>query len=238
MKNIWKKLKGFLFDGFLFIIIYEILEEMLEDLIAFAVTDIFFGVLSKVFYVTITQTIKYGVKKVIKVLTRREGDDKMKLFKKIFYILYFNKCTIIMSLLSAFSAFSAYIILPLPLWARISIGAAILMIGILCAIQIGWENLGEIQDRLKLAKEKRLLKREKRKEKKSLKMVRKQNKRQEKEIKKIAARLEKDKLLKMKMEEEAKLADMRLGLMEDAKREYEEKLKREQESKTGEPETK
>ena len=221
MREFWRKMKVVLYDGFLFVIIYEILEEILEDLIALAITDVFLGILSRIFCITVAQIIKFVIKRTIKSLTRREGDDKMKLLKKILYGIYFNKCTIIMSLMGAFSAYSAYLILPLPQWARIVIGAAILMIGVMCSIQIGWESYSEILERLAKNKEKKLKRKELRKEKKGQKAILKEAKKKEKEVKKIANKLEKDKIKQMKMEEKAKEADLRVKLLDEAKREYE-----------------
>ena len=225
MKNFWRKFKIMLYDGFLFVIIYEILEEILEDLIALAITDVFFGILSRVFCITVAQVIKFFIKKTIKTLTRREGDDKMKLLKKICYVLYFNKCTIAMTLLSAFSAFSAYIILPLAMWLKIVIASVILCVGVLCAIQIGWETYEEIKERLSLKRDKKLKKKEKKNEKKLEKNKKKALKREEKEIRKIAQKMEKDRIAKMKLEAKSREADLKLSILEDAKKEYENQIK-------------
>ena len=235
MKRFWRKWKEILYDGFLFVIIYEILEEILEDLIALAITDVFFGILSRVFCITVAQVIKFFVKRTVKALTRREGDDKMKLLKRIIYGLYFNKCTIFMSLLSAFSAYCAYLIIPLPLWSRIAIGAGILLIGILCSINIGWETYGEIIERLDNKKKRRAEKKIRKQQKVKEKEIFRNAKKKEKEVKKLASRLEKEKLEKIKLEEKQKVADMKLKLLDEAKREYEAKeLAKKEDIKAGE----
>lgn len=221
MKKFWDRWKELLYDGFLFVIIYEILEEVLEDLIALAITDVFFGILSRVFCITVAQVIKFFVKRTVKALTRREGDDKMKLLKKMIYGLYFNKCTIIMSLLGAFSAYCAYLIIPLPLWSRIVIGACILLIGVMCSINIGWESYDEIIERLAKQKQERAERKIKREQKAKEKEILKSAKKKEKEVKKLANKLEREKLEKMKLEEKQRIANMKLRLLDEAKREYE-----------------
>ena len=221
MKRFWGKWREVLYDSFLFVIIYEILEEILEDLIALAITDVFFGILSRVFCITVAQVIKFFVKRTVKALTRREGDDKMKLLKKMIYGLYFNKCTIIMSLLGAFSAYCAYIILPLPEWSRILIGSCILLIDVMCSINIGWESYDEIIARLAKQKQERADKKAKKEKRVKEKEILKNAKRKEKEVKKLANKLEKEKLQKLKLEEKQRVANMRLRLLDDAQRQYE-----------------
>ena len=49
MRKLWRKLKILFYDSFLFIIIYELLEESLEEVIAYVITDTFSGVISKIF---------------------------------------------------------------------------------------------------------------------------------------------------------------------------------------------
>lgn len=218
MKKFWQKAKDILCDGFLFILIYELFEEALEDLLAYLLSSVVSSILSKVFCIGITQGVKYIIKNAIKVITYREGADKMMILKKILYGTSYNICSIVMILLSGFGAFSAYMIIPVDLWLKIVIGLGILTIGILCTIKIGFKKFETI---MKEREENKIKRENKRLEKEA----KRENKLKEKEIKKIAEQLEKDKIEQFKLEEEKRLADLKVNIMNEAQLKYAEELK-------------
>lgn len=92
----WKEM--FQGSGLTFIVVFvmEMIEEGLENLIALGISTLFSTVLLVVF----TQATKLGLKKLIKwtmpyfkTLIYREGDDKMKLLKKYWTLVWGNKIT-------------------------------------------------------------------------------------------------------------------------------------------------
>lgn len=89
IKSFWK--------GFGLLLCYEIIEELLENLIALGITTIIAKAISFLLVVILTQAIKVSAKSIvillkpfIKTLTYRKGDDKMKFFKNIFLNLKAN----------------------------------------------------------------------------------------------------------------------------------------------------
>ena len=92
----WKDI--FQGSGLTFIVVFvmEMIEEGLENLIALGISTLFSTVLLVVF----TQATKLGLKKLIKwtmpyfkTLIYREGDDKMKLLKNYWTLVWGNKIT-------------------------------------------------------------------------------------------------------------------------------------------------
>lgn len=90
MKHKADRLKVF-FSGFGLLLIYELIEEMLESLIAFGITTLVAKTISFLLIVFATQTIKISIKSLIRLLkpfvktvTFKEGNDKMKIVKSIF----------------------------------------------------------------------------------------------------------------------------------------------------------
>lgn len=82
--------------GFLTVFIWEILEELLEEFIAFGISAIF----STLFLLIATQGIKLSIKKCIRVLvpivkryTYKEGSDKVKFLKNYWTKVWGNKIT-------------------------------------------------------------------------------------------------------------------------------------------------
>lgn len=93
-KKLWSKIATGSLGAFFTLLLGELLEECIEDAIAWSFTKITFWLISSVTVVVLTQTTKMAIKKVIKMLTYREGDDKMDKLKKILSFLNANKCTI------------------------------------------------------------------------------------------------------------------------------------------------
>lgn len=215
MRKFLRRVKNVLYDSFLFILIYEILEELLEDLIAYLISDSILYIFSKVICISVTQAIKIFVKGAIKKFVYREGDDKMKMLKNIIKNLYYNKCTIVMILLSAFSSYCAFDILKIALWLKIIICIAILSIGILCSVNIGWETLNEIDERTKVSREKREAKEQER-------AVKKAEKLKAKELDKIISDLKEEEEKHIREQSEKQMKNFELGVKEIALKKYEE----------------
>lgn len=215
MRKFLRRVKNVLYDSFLFILIYEILEELLEDLIAYLISDSILYIFSKVICISVTQAIKIFIKGIIKRFVYREGDDKMKMLKNIIKSLYYNKCTIVMILLSAFSSYCAFDILKISLWLKIIIYIAILAVGILCSINIGWETLNEIDERTKVSKEKREIWEQERAAKKAEKL-------KEKELDKIISDLKAEEEKNIREQSEEQMKNFELGVKEVALKKYEE----------------
>jgi hypothetical protein len=105
MHNQFKNLswKSVVLNSFLSVFTWELVEELFESAIAFALANacaIFFAkALSALAVVGLTQLTKKGIQRVlypiIKKLTFRKGDDKMKFIKKILGTIYANKCTLV-----------------------------------------------------------------------------------------------------------------------------------------------
>ena len=93
-----KKFRDIFFNSFLYCLAIELVEELLEELIAFELTIFIAWVATKaisvVTVVFFTQSTKLVIKKIIKHYTYKEGNDKMKKIKKFFTWLNANKCTL------------------------------------------------------------------------------------------------------------------------------------------------
>lgn len=76
----------------------ELVEEILEEIIAWSITNFITFVITKAFSVVIvflgTQTIKFFIKKIIKKITYKEGNDKVNKMKSFITTLWQNKGTI------------------------------------------------------------------------------------------------------------------------------------------------
>lgn len=90
-----KRIKSIFFDSFAAVLLMELFEEALEEAFAWGITAIISKAVSTVIIVFATQLTKFGVKKVAKIittalkpvikkLTYKKGNDKMKKIKSIF----------------------------------------------------------------------------------------------------------------------------------------------------------
>ena len=100
MRKFWDWIKHALFDGFLFAFVWELLEEVLENAIAYCITTAIIALATKTFAVVVTtQLIKAGGKKflfpIIKKLTYKEGNDKMNKLKQFITWIFCNKKTLL-----------------------------------------------------------------------------------------------------------------------------------------------
>lgn len=89
-----KKVLEFFKGTFLYCLAIELVEEGLEELIAWNISELISKAISAVLVVGITQTIKLLIKRIVKRITYKEGNDKVEKLKKFFSWIWANKCTI------------------------------------------------------------------------------------------------------------------------------------------------
>lgn len=100
--------KAVLFNSFFAVFTWELMEELFESVIAFALSSacaVFFAkALSTFAVVGFTQLTKKGIQTalypIFKKLTYKRGKDKMNIIKKIFGTIFANKCSILTILTS------------------------------------------------------------------------------------------------------------------------------------------
>lgn len=84
---------------FLYCIAIELVEEMLEELIAWGVSNLVTFAIKKIFSAMLvfigTQSIKFVIKKIVKKLTYKEGNDKVNKLKKVFQWVFANKKSLV-----------------------------------------------------------------------------------------------------------------------------------------------
>lgn len=94
-----KKIREFFCDSFLYLLAIELVEETLEELIAWGITNVLTWVITKalsaLIVVTLTQTTKVLIKRLIKRITYKEGNDKMNKIKQFFTWIFANKKTLL-----------------------------------------------------------------------------------------------------------------------------------------------
>lgn len=90
-----KSFKNFFVNSFFTYLAIELVEEMVEDLIAIGISSILTKAVSTLFVVSVTQAFKVSIKAVVKRYTYKEGNDKVEKIKTFFKWLYANKKTLI-----------------------------------------------------------------------------------------------------------------------------------------------
>ena len=142
---------------FFTLFVWELLEEALEEVIAMGITTLLTKAISTIFVVSVTQAVKVVIKRFIKAMTYKQGDDKMKVIKNIFTFLWGNKLT---TGLVGLSAYAGYLTFEMAffnlLWANIALSVGIAFLFSIIAVRVGGENLKQIIERLadnKLTKE-------------------------------------------------------------------------------------
>ena len=94
-----KKIRDFFYNSFLYLLAIELVEEILEELIAWGISNfiawIVMKAISAVIVVALTQSTKVLIKRLIKKLTYKEGNDKMNKIKQAFTWLFANKKSLI-----------------------------------------------------------------------------------------------------------------------------------------------
>lgn len=106
--------KSVVLNSFFSVFTWELIEELFESAIAFALSSacaIFFAKAISTFAVVgLTQLTKKGIRKVlyltIKKITHKQGDDKMNFIKKILETIYANKCSLVTILSSVIISLS------------------------------------------------------------------------------------------------------------------------------------
>lgn len=90
-----KKFKEFFVNSFFFYLAIELVEEVLEDLISIGISSLLIKGVSTLFVVSLTQGTKVLVKRIVKLITYKEGNDKMSKIKSFFTLIWANKKSII-----------------------------------------------------------------------------------------------------------------------------------------------
>ena len=132
------------------VFVWEILEEMLENIIAFGISAIF----STIFLLLATQGIKLCIKKVIRFLvpivkqyTYKEGNDKVKFLKNYWTKVWGNKITGT-SVGIGFAGFSYFQTFMPVLTHNWWIALIVFVVFFNLAVFFGGETLNQIQERL------------------------------------------------------------------------------------------
>ena len=99
-----ERARYYLFNGFLVVFANEIVEEILEDVIATGISLLAMKVLSIAFLVVCTQTIKILLKRIIKTITYKEGNDKMEKIKAVLKWILANKKSLSSTVVNAVGA--------------------------------------------------------------------------------------------------------------------------------------
>lgn len=97
LKKCLVKLKEIIINVLIYGLGIELIEELLEELFAWVATEMFTWVVTKAFSAAtifvFSQTAKYAIKKFIKSLTYKEGNDKMAILQKYWKLAWGNKIT-------------------------------------------------------------------------------------------------------------------------------------------------
>ena len=93
MRGKWKKLINGTATTFLYLFAWEMFEELVEEGIALGLTTLLTKTISIVFVISATQGLKITIKRIIKSITYKEGNDKMKLIKNYLTLIWGNKIT-------------------------------------------------------------------------------------------------------------------------------------------------
>ena len=162
LKQNEQTLKGRLFSGsgwtLFTVLVWELMEEALESLIAFCISSVvalvFLKVISTIAIVVATQFSKVGIKRLIviifpfiKRLIKKEGNDKMELLKKYWAKVWGNKFTGLFAGVgfAGISFFQTFIpVATHCLWIALVVFVAFYNVGIF----VGGETLAQIQERL------------------------------------------------------------------------------------------
>ena len=171
-----KKWYSNLFNGHVFAValLLEIFEEILEELFATGVSILIGKAISVLFVVAITQSTKMLIKRFIKIFTYKEGNDKMKLFKKIgeslkniWTFVWGNKYSELGVIMACSFGYIGYIAFTKFVLANmffgIVVGLVVTVLSIVVINKASWETLKQINERLSnslLTKEEKAKKKE------------------------------------------------------------------------------
>lgn len=90
-----KKFKEFFVNSFFYYLAIELVEEILEDLIAMEVSKLILTGVSTFLTVAVSYAGKLCLKRIIKNITYKEGNDKVNKIKQFFTWVFCNKKTIL-----------------------------------------------------------------------------------------------------------------------------------------------
>ena len=91
----WKKIKEFFVNSFFLYLAIELVEEFLEEMISWGISSLLVKGISTLFIVSLTQGVKVLIKRIVKQITYKEGNDKVEKLKKVWNWFKANKCTIL-----------------------------------------------------------------------------------------------------------------------------------------------
>lgn len=174
-----KKFRGLFVNSFFYCLAIEVVEEMLEELIAWGVSNVLTFVITKFFSAILvffgTQLIKSVIKRIIKKITYKEGNDKVEKLKSVFKWLYANKCTLGGIVLGGVTAVSGAGVIDVTSFPPLIVGTLNLtpfiyygVIGVLIAVCAffpeTWEKFQTRIAQAKAEKEQKAIKKEAKKE--------------------------------------------------------------------------
>lgn len=137
------------------VLIFNSIEEILEELIAFGLTQVTGFILSTGLAIGMTQGAELGIKKIWKAFSYKEGNDKMNFLKKIGKYIsntvkfaWGNKLTATMIGVGAYAGYLAYYAAYFPyVWANIALAGVISIFAAVFAVRYGGETLKQILER-------------------------------------------------------------------------------------------
>lgn len=209
---------------FLYYVTIELVEEALEEFIAWGVSNFISWIVRKTFSAILvfvsTQSIKFVIKKIVKNLTYKEGNDKVEKLKKAWDWFTSKKCTILGIGSAAVTALSGLDIIDIKSLPAINVGSfnvtPIIYYGVLAVLIIIAsffpESAEDYNDRKKREQTKKQLKHD-------MKVVKKQVKNDAKLANQTQAKREKAEA-KAKADEEAKTK------REQQEKEYNERIEK------------
>lgn len=133
----------------------ELFEEVLEELFATGISWIIGKAISILFVVVITQGTKILIKRIIKIITYREGDDKMKYLKNVWMFIWNNKFSelgVLMALGFGYIGYYATLNFVIAnVLVAILAGLVVTVLSVFVINKASWETLTQIKDRLSKA---------------------------------------------------------------------------------------
>lgn len=112
---------------FLYYVAIELVEEMLEEVIAWGVSNLLTWLIRKTFSAILvfagTQSIKFVIKKLVKKITYKEGNDKVSKIKKFFTWIFANKKSLVGVISSGVATLSGTGVIDIAFLPTIKVGA-------------------------------------------------------------------------------------------------------------------
>lgn len=145
---------------FFALLVSELFEELLEEAIATGITWIIGKVINVLLVITLTQGTKIIIKRFVKTITYKEGEDKMKVLKKLgkyiknaWLLVWNNKLTATMAAVGVYAGYSFYLAsYSNYLWLNIATGIVVGLFAAVFSVKFGGETLTQIIERLNARK--------------------------------------------------------------------------------------